>query len=157
MPGYFRMRRDLTAPIAPAPLPAGVTLVPFSKSVAIESRELMRRVYPGGLGDRGISFEGFWDWLTNDPEYDPALMFVATQDGVVVGFCHCWSVPFVKDLVVAPELRRRGLGSALLTLALEAFARRSAVSVDLKTDIENETAQSLYRRLGFVIVERVDG
>jgi hypothetical protein len=27
--GHFRMRRDLSAPIAPTPLPAGVTLAPF--------------------------------------------------------------------------------------------------------------------------------
>ena len=156
MPGYFRMRRDLTAPIDPLPLPKGIELVPFSKALSNESRELMMRVYPDGLNDGGISFEGFWTWLTNEPEYDPALMFVACQNGIVVGFCHCWRDDFVKDLVVAPEFRRRGLGSALLTLALETFARRGATSVDLKTDVDNDKAQSLYRRLGFAIIERVD-
>ena len=101
MPGYFRMRRDLTAPIDPLPLPKGIELVPFSKALSNESRELMMRVYPDGLNDGGISFEGFWTWLTNEPEYDPALMFVACQNGIVVGFCHCWRDDFVKDLVVA--------------------------------------------------------
>ena len=157
MPGYFRMRCDLTGPIAAAPLPQGTELLPFGKTIANEARELMRRVYPDGLNDGGISFEGFWAWLTTEPEYDAELMFAALRDGMVVGFCHCWRDAFVKDLVVAPEFRRRGLGSALLTMGLAAFARRDATFVDLKTDIENETAQSLYRRLGFEIVERVGG
>ncbi len=113
------MRRDLRAPIAPAPLPDGVALLPFTKDRVYEARELMKRVYPDGLNDGGISFEGFWSWLTTDSEFDPDLMFIAARDGAVVGFCHCWSGDFVKDLVVAPEFRRRGLGSALLTLALE--------------------------------------
>jgi len=138
-------------------MPAGIDLAPFTKVTAYDSRELMKRVYADGLNDGGISFDGFWEWLTTDPEYDPTLMFVATIGEMVVGFCHCWSVPFVKDLVVDPQFRRRGLGSALLTLAMAAFAARGATSIDLKTDIENETAQSLYRRLGFVIVERVGG
>jgi ribosomal protein S18 acetylase RimI-like enzyme len=150
------MRRDLGAPVAVAPLPAGIVLVPYDKAIANESRELMKRVYPDGLNDGGISFEGFWHWLTTDPEYDPDLMFVATAGGAVVGFCHCWTGSFVKDLVVAPEFRRRGLGGALLTLALEEFRRRGASAVDLKTDIDNVTAQSLYRRLGFEVIERVD-
>jgi len=150
------MRRDLALPIAPAPLPGGIALVPFDKRTANEGRELMKRVYTDGLGDGGISFEGFWNWLTTDPEYDPDLMFVATAGGTVVGFCHCWSGSFVKDLVVAPEFRGQGIGGALLTLALQEFSRRGAPSVDLKTDVQNVQAQSLYRRLGFVVVERTD-
>ena len=150
------MRRDLGAPIAPAALPAGVGLVPFTRDRANLARELMKRVYPDGLNDGGISFDGFWAWLTGDPEYDASLMWVAERDGEVVGFCHCWTSDFIKDLVVAPEFRRRGLGTALLTIALETFAARGTAFVELKTDVDNDKAQSLYRRLGFVIVEQVD-
>ena len=157
MAGYFRMRRDLTAPIAPATLPEDITLVPFGRSNARECCELMNRVYGTSHGNAPEPFESWWASLLADSEYDPALMFVPTANGAVVGFCHCWNVPFIKDLVVDPRFRRQGLGSALLTMALNAFASRSAASVDLKTDIGNETAQSLYRRLGFVIVERIEG
>ena len=156
MSGYFRMRRDLSLPIAPAPLPAGIILLPFSKETTNAARELMKRVYPEGLNDGGISFEGFWTWLTTDAEFDRDLMFFAARHGVVVGLCHCWRDNFVKDLAVDPSFRKSGLGSALLTTALLAYRGRKAASVDLKTDIGNATAQSLYRRLGFVIVERVD-
>jgi len=115
----------------------------------------MRRAYLGDLGDNGITFEGFWNWLTTDPEFDPALVFIAAADGEVVGLCHCWSKNFIKDLVVDEPFRRRGIGAALLTLALEAFAARGVPYVDLKTDLENIKAQSLYQRLGFEIVERI--
>jgi ribosomal protein S18 acetylase RimI-like enzyme len=156
MAAYFRMRRDLAAPIAPALLPDGIALVPFDKETAKEGRELMKRVYLEGLGDGGISFEGFWHWLTTDPEYDRGLMFVAAAGGPIVGWCHCWSGSFVKDLIVAPEFRGQGIGGALLTRALQEFSRRGAPSVDLKTAVENVEAQSLYRRLGFVVVERAE-
>jgi len=157
MPGYFRMRRDLTAPLEPAPLPKTVELVAFTSANSRDCCELMNRVYGTSYGNTPEAYETWWARLIADAEYDPAVMFVAVSKGAVVGFCHCWSVPFVKDLVVDAAWRRRGLGTALLTLALEAFVARGASSVDLKTDVENESAQSLYKRLGFVIVERVEG
>jgi ribosomal protein S18 acetylase RimI-like enzyme len=152
---HIRMRRRLSLPIAPAPLPEGVVVVPFGRATARAGREVMRRAYDGDLGDRGISFDGYWQWLTTDAEFDPALVFIAAADGEVVGLCHCWTSDFVKDLVVDEPFRRRGLGAALLTLALQEFERRGSSSVDLKTGVDNVRAQSLYRRLGFEVVELI--
>jgi ribosomal protein S18 acetylase RimI-like enzyme len=152
---HIRMRRRLSLPIAPAPMPEGIVLVPFGRETARAGREVMRRAYDGDLGDRGISFDGYWQWLTTDAEFDPALVFIADYDGEVVGLCHCWTSDFVKDLVVDEPFRRRGLGAALLTLALKEFERRGATSVDLKTGVDNVRAQSLYRRLGFEVVELI--
>ena len=155
--GYFRMRRRLDGrPVEPTPLPDGVTMLPFTRDTAYAARELMRRAYDGDLNDGGISFDGWWTWLTTDAEYDFNLMWVAGDtNGNVVGFCHCWSGNFVKDLVVDADCRGRGLGTALLTRALAAFTTRGAAIVDLKTDLDNYTAHSLYKRLGFIIVEEV--
>ena len=149
------MRRDLGNPIALADLPSGLRLVPFDIETARASRELMNRVYAEGFGDV-VEFDTWWPWLTGDADYDPRLMFVAARDDRIVGFCHCWSGALIKDVVVAPSARGIGLGAALVTMALLAFKARSAPSVDLKTDVENVKAQSLYRRLGFEIVERVE-
>jgi ribosomal protein S18 acetylase RimI-like enzyme len=63
---------------------------------------------------------------------------------------------FVKNLVVDAAFRGRGLGGSLLTSALEEFARRGSAWVDLETEADNATAQSLYRQLGFVIVEQFE-
>ncbi len=49
----------------------------------------------------------------------------------------------------------RGLAVSLLTKSLVACKKLEAPSVDLKTDVDNVIAQSLYRRLGFEVVERV--
>src|SRR5688572_17667459 len=77
---YFRMRRDLGKPIAPAELPPGLRLVSFEIDVARACRELMNRVYADGFGDV-VEFDTWWPWLTGDDDYDPRLMFVAARDG----------------------------------------------------------------------------
>lgn len=151
---YFRMRRPLDEPVAPSPLPVGITLRPFDIATARDCRELMNRVYGEGYADP-VAFDVWWPWLTGDSEYVPELMFVAASGDWIVGFCHCWRDAFIKDVVVDSEWRQRGLGAALVTLALTASAARGAPHVDLKTDVDNLKAQSLYRRLGFEIVERV--
>ena len=145
----------LDAPIAVAPLPAGITLRPFDIDAARECRDLMNRVYRGGFGDPW-QFDEWWAWVTGDADYSADLMFVAVSGDAFVGFCHCWTGAFIKDIVVDADYRRRGIASALLTMALFACRDRlHAPFVDLKTDVDNATAQSTYRRLGFEIVERV--
>ena len=156
MPGPLRMRRDLTAPLAPAAFPPGVVLADFDRDIAPACRDLMNRAY-GETGDTPVGFAGWYGRLTGDTEYDPALVWVAMGGGQVIGFCQGWSVPFIKDLVVEQRWRGRGLGSALLTLAMQTYAERGDASVELKTEPENREAQSLYRRLGFAVVERIDG
>lgn len=145
------MRRDLRRPIAAVTLPAGVAVEVFDAERAGVCRELMNRAY-GEAGYEPVPVRAWYNAMTGDPEYDPALIWVAMTQEAVVGFCQCWRAPFVKDLVVDSAWRRRGIGAALLRHALTTFAGRGAISVDLKTDIGNSKAQSLYRRLGFVVV-----
>lgn len=56
------------------------------------------------------------------------------------------------NLVVAPELRRSGLGGFLLSRALEQGARRGAEAVYLEVRRSNRAAQALYERFGFLTV-----
>ena len=148
------MRRDLSLPLLPVPWPEGATLTTLTADLAPACRQLMNAVYAEGYGDQR-PFEEWWQWLIADADYDPQLCYVALEGDKVVGFCHSWAGPFIKDLVVAANWRRRGLGASLLTTALATYAKRGAPFVDLKTDVENTKAQSLYRRLGFAIVEQV--
>jgi ribosomal protein S18 acetylase RimI-like enzyme len=147
------MRRDLTQPVAPAFFSGDVALVAFDPRLAQACRVLMNRVYAEGFGDV-VPFETWWPKLNSDAEYDPALCFVAAREGAIVGFCQCWTEPFVKDIVVDGGWRGRGLGAALLTAAMTAYVARGASFVDLKTDVDNVKAQALYRRLGFVVVAK---
>ena len=114
----------------------------------------MNSVYVAGFGDV-VPFDQWWPALQADPEYDSTLCFVAAYGSAIIGFCHCWSEPFVKDIVVAPSWRGRGVATALLTEAMTTFSARGATSIDLKTDVDNFRAQAPYLRLGFEIVERI--
>ena len=55
----------------------------------------------------------------------------------------------LNDLFVRPEARRRGVGRALVTAAIELGRRTGAAAVSLATEQTNVTAQPLYEALGF--------
>jgi GNAT superfamily N-acetyltransferase len=57
----------------------------------------------------------------------------------------CW----LEDLFVRDAARGAGLGSALVSLALEQARTRGCRRVELDTNEVNEAALELYRRLGF--------
>jgi ribosomal protein S18 acetylase RimI-like enzyme len=152
---YYRMRRDLAAPIAPASLSPGYAFVPFGPANGPACRALMNAVYADGFGDE-MDFEAWWPWLTKDSEFDPALVSVVAHDGTVVGVCHAWTSAFIKDIVVDPSHRGAGIATAMLTRTMETLAAAGHASLDLKVDVENARAQAVYSRLGFSIIERAD-
>ncbi|MDE5619458.1 MAG: GNAT family N-acetyltransferase [Ruminococcus sp.] len=86
------------------------------------------------------------------------IPYVATtDDGKVVGF-FCYSVNLssnegmLKFVMVTPEQRGKGLGKAMLQLAIEyAFNITKAESVQLNVFSENTMAQKCYENVGFII------
>ena len=55
-----------------------------------------------------------------------------------------------EDLVVHPDERNRGIGEALLKHVIEQARAEGLVRITLLTDMQNERAQAMYRRCGFV-------
>ena len=55
-----------------------------------------------------------------------------------------------EDLVVHPEERNRGIGEALLKHVVAQARAEGIVRITLLTDMQNERAQAMYRRAGFV-------
>src|SRR5918999_633945 len=55
-----------------------------------------------------------------------------------------------EDLVTAPEHRKRGIGEALLKHVVNAARAEGVLRITLLTDMQNERAQAMYRRAGFV-------
>ena len=55
-----------------------------------------------------------------------------------------------EDLVVHPEQRRRGIATDLLKYVVAQARAEGVVRLTLLTDMQNERAQALYRRVGFV-------
>jgi GNAT superfamily N-acetyltransferase len=55
-----------------------------------------------------------------------------------------------EDLVVHPDERKRGIGEALLKHVIEQARAEGILRITLLTDMQNERAQAMYRRAGFV-------
>jgi len=55
----------------------------------------------------------------------------------------------LNDLFVAPEARRRGVGSRLLRAAAQHGRDTGAIRLVLSTELTNTTAQSVYERMGW--------
>jgi GNAT superfamily N-acetyltransferase len=55
-----------------------------------------------------------------------------------------------EDLVVRPEERHHGIGGRLLAYVIEQARAEGVLRITLLTDMQNESAQALYRRAGFV-------
>jgi ribosomal protein S18 acetylase RimI-like enzyme len=151
----IRMRRSLADPVPDAVWPVGIRPIPFDPDRHAEAvHALLVEAYARG-GGTVEPFAIWWPSLRDDSDYDPALVFVAADErDVIVGVAQCWTSAFVKDLAVAPSMRRHGLGSALLHQVFHAFRERGAAFVDLKVHSDNPSgALRLYRSLGFEEVE----
>ena len=57
---------------------------------------------------------------------------------------------WLEDLVVHPDHRRQGTGQKMLAYVVAQARAEGVLRVTLLTDMQNERAQALYRRAGFV-------
>jgi GNAT superfamily N-acetyltransferase len=113
-----------------------------------------RRFY-GRPGDP----EGARRFLRERFEHSQSIVFLAeSADGQAAGFTQLFPsfsslslarIFILNDLFVAPEARRRKVGSLLLSAAAR-FAREvGAVRLTLSTEVHNLTAQALYETTGW--------
>lgn len=147
------MRRSLAAPFPAPAWPEGFHLVPFEDQHALAAHALLVEAYSIGGGGVPKRFVEWWTAVSTDEEFDPALCLVVLDaEGQMAGFALCWTSSFVKDIAVAPNHRRKGVGEALLLGAFAALRARGHDQVGLKVETDNPSgAQRLYERLGFVI------
>ncbi len=145
----LEMGIELSGASPEPPWPEGIRLRPFvAERDAPEVHATLVEAFAGS-DERVAPYEEWLPWVTGDPSYDPALVFVAAADGIVAGVAQCWTEGFVKDLAVRPAFRGRGLGEALLYAVFAEFAGRGVGGVRLKVDADNPTgAVRLYRRAG---------
>jgi ribosomal-protein-alanine N-acetyltransferase len=85
---------------------------------------------------------------------DVTRVFVLRGRGrEVVGYCAGWLIfdeLHINNLAVAPEWRRRGLGSFLVRAVLARAAAEGALRATLEVRASNLAARRLYEALGFV-------
>jgi ribosomal-protein-alanine N-acetyltransferase len=85
-------------------------------------------------------------------ENDTAHVVVAEDGGVFAGYADIWLVAGegqLNNIAVMPEMRRRGVGTAIMEALIDFLGDSGAFEMSLEVREGNENAQRLYRRLGF--------
>ena len=95
-------------------------------------------------------------FLTRIARSEASLLFVAEEDGVILGsltlvvFCIPTGIrAWIEDVVVDDAARGKGVGGALNKHALAHAAELGATTVDLTSRPTREAANRLYQQLGF--------
>jgi ribosomal-protein-alanine N-acetyltransferase len=101
----------------------------------------------------------------------PETFIVAEENGNVVGYIMCRvevglsniGLPglvkkgHVVSVAVMPEYRRKGVGGALVTKAMEGMRKYGAKQCYLEVRVTNEEAISLYKKLGLEVSRSIRG
>ncbi|MEJ6493208.1 MAG: GNAT family N-acetyltransferase [Actinomycetes bacterium] len=99
------------------------------------------------------------DYLKSRLVNDEAVVFIARDDSVAVGFTMLYptfstvslsNVWLLNDLYVDEAGRGRGIASKLMEAAESAAREAGATRVFLRTANDNTTAQSLYEGRGYI-------
>ncbi|UCC79312.1 MAG: GNAT family N-acetyltransferase [Candidatus Zixiibacteriota bacterium] len=106
------------------------------------AKQEIRDMFAGEYG-------GFW------PEASPIILF---NKELVAGICTVvkapWektpTCPFIIDLMVHPDYRRKGLAAFLIQQTAKTVLRDGKTHVALRVQVDNRAAITLYRKLGFV-------
>jgi len=159
------LARDLARPLpAPPPLPAGYVLANPDPARADEFAQFAFRAYRGTTDFSIIAPDASPDayarlyrkFLGGElGEYAPPLsLSLVASDGSLAGVLHTILIarePYVGDLSVLAEHRRRGLGRILLTRGLERYREAGHTRAALTVTAQNTAAYNLYRSLGFEV------
>jgi ribosomal-protein-alanine N-acetyltransferase len=95
--------------------------------------------------ERSFRFE-----ITDNPA---SRCWVAEGDDRIVGMLVLWLIvdeAHIATIAVHPDYRRQGIGQALLLHSLKSANEEGAVSSFLEVRESNMTAQTMYRKYGFV-------
>jgi ribosomal-protein-alanine N-acetyltransferase len=101
----------------------------------------------------------------------PETFIVAEQDRKIAGYIMCriemglsnlglsgvLKKGHVVSVAVMPEDRRRGIGEALVTNAMDGMRGYGAKQCYLEVRITNQEAISLYKKLGFEVTRTIHG
>eukprot|EP00929_Paragymnodinium_shiwhaense_P098689 TRINITY_DN60179_c0_g1_i2.p1 TRINITY_DN60179_c0_g1~~TRINITY_DN60179_c0_g1_i2.p1 ORF type:complete len:283 (+),score=62.50 TRINITY_DN60179_c0_g1_i2:31-849(+) len=79
----------------------------------------------------------------------PLTAVAVAGDGKVVGMAEVKKDGYIRNLVVDPEYRRKGIGTRLLTWCAAKARERSAKWTWMHVDIGNDAAVDFYKRLNF--------
>ena len=104
--------------------------------------------------------ERYGQFLVSQIDRADALVLVAERDSSVAGYAYATvegsdymalrgPAGVLQDLVVDPDHRRQGIGTALLDASIDALAALGAPRVVLFTAEKNDEAQAMFAHAGF--------
>jgi ribosomal protein S18 acetylase RimI-like enzyme len=152
------MQVQLGETIPPPSWPEGMTPRTFRLEEATRVKGLLDVAY---AEEPDFTKEPFVEWerfMLGGSSFEPESWFVVeAPDGSLAAAALNWKEGYVKDLVVHPAHRRRGLGAALLQHVFRHFKARGMERVTLKTDARNTSqAWRLYERVGMRTIRTYD-
>lgn len=86
-------------------------------------------------------------------EQEDTAYFVAEENGHIIGGCGLFLIAGegnITNVVIAPEARRRGVATGLLTYLMAEGDRAGLTAYTLEVRVSNAAAIGLYEKLGFV-------
>lgn len=99
-----------------------------------------------------------FNYLLNEPR--TVSYRVVAASGEIVGFAFVMindnGSAHLTTIGVAPEHRRRGLASELLDHVEWAAEKRGATTMMLEVRVSNISAQTLYQKAGYTVVQRIE-
>jgi ribosomal protein S18 acetylase RimI-like enzyme len=143
---------------------------PFQPADLAELKRLTVEGFQGVSIDHGIE-QAFglinghdWRWrkarhIDDDAARDPAGVFVAEDDGQIVGYITTWQdrdagIGHIPNLAVSASHRNQGLGRTLIEHALNYFRAAGLTHAKIETLAQNAIGNHLYPSLGFIEVAR---
>jgi len=158
---YWRMAIDLDGPAHAPAWPDGIVPETVDIETGLEAsvravNEAFRDHYGFVEGSFEEDLQRTRHRIASDPDYDPALNFVARDGQDIAGVCFCRPLSgtdrdagYVGVLGVLPAWRKRGLGLALLLEAFQRFRARGKQRAHLHVDADSLTgATRLYKKAG---------
>jgi mycothiol synthase len=157
---YWRLERDLAAPVEPPPPPEGIRLRALKPRADAEAvHALDAAAFAGSPDNRPMTLAAFRDEVLGAHDLDPALSLVAERDERLAGILltRRWeAIGYVDDLAVHPGEQGRGLGTTLLLSAFAAYRAAGLHAAQLGVASDNPRALRLYERAGMTQRFRFD-
>jgi ribosomal protein S18 acetylase RimI-like enzyme len=153
------MQIDLVSPIPEAQWPDGISVRTVQEGV---DDQVIYEFIQDAFDQPGRTRPTFEQWhqhMERSDIFDPELWFLAMAGQEMVGACLCFDYPsggWVRQLGVAKEWRRQGIGQALLQHTFRVFQERGASNVGLTVESERPDAVQFYLEVGMRQVRQYD-
>jgi GNAT superfamily N-acetyltransferase len=148
---------EMTRPTGKAPeasFPDGLSLFPWNESMAPHFFRAYSEAFRTRPGFPNWEYSRWQAAFAADQAFRPELSVVVLEGSEPAAFAIIWvedGTGWITQMGVRPEWRGKGLGEAMISRALSAFAAEGIETAALEVATNNPQARALYERMGFKI------